>query len=380
VASYEIDAAAVDIASDVELGAGCVIRAERVVLKRGARVGAGVEIVADAVELDEGACIGPAGRVMAPIVRLGAASTLGVSLQAQLNDHLVVGAHSTVGHRVAMGGRGVTAGDYLWMKDDVVIGGGGALGPRSFLTIGDRTTIIDKCFLNVSEEVRIGSDTALSFNVAVLTHGAWQPVLLGYRAKFGAVQIGNNAVVYLNAVILPGVTVGDYSTVAAMALVTDDVPPYCLVVGNPAKIQRGPDNYPPPLDAPARDAIIRTILHDYVATLEPKGVRVLDDSLETAGGVTVQYDGSPETLCYATSGGTASPDGDIVLSYGPLRGSARAHFDLLQQTVSGTLTPVGEDLRDYLRRRCIRIYTNGPFRAIPLANLRRLRRRKDCRD
>ena len=39
-----------------------------------------------------------------------------------------------------------------------------------------------------------------------------------------------------NAVILPGVTIGHHSVVAAGAIVTKDVPPHSLVAGVPAKV------------------------------------------------------------------------------------------------------------------------------------------------
>ena len=39
-----------------------------------------------------------------------------------------------------------------------------------------------------------------------------------------------------NAVVLPGVTIGHHSVVAAGAVVTKDVPPHSLVVGVPAKV------------------------------------------------------------------------------------------------------------------------------------------------
>lgn len=38
------------------------------------------------------------------------------------------------------------------------------------------------------------------------------------------------------ATILPGVSIGDGSVIGANAVVTKDVPPYSVVVGNPAKI------------------------------------------------------------------------------------------------------------------------------------------------
>ena len=50
------------------------------------------------------------------------------------------------------------------------------------------------------------------------------------------VTIGNDIWIGANAVILPGVTIGDHSVVAAGAVVTKDVPPHTLVGGVPAKI------------------------------------------------------------------------------------------------------------------------------------------------
>jgi acetyltransferase-like isoleucine patch superfamily enzyme len=50
------------------------------------------------------------------------------------------------------------------------------------------------------------------------------------------VTIGNDIWIGTNAVILPGVTIGDHSVVAAGAVVTKDVPPHSLVAGVPAKI------------------------------------------------------------------------------------------------------------------------------------------------
>ena len=50
------------------------------------------------------------------------------------------------------------------------------------------------------------------------------------------VTIGNDIWIGANAVILPGVTIGDHSVVAAGTVVTKDVPPHSLVAGVPAKI------------------------------------------------------------------------------------------------------------------------------------------------
>ena len=42
----------------------------------------------------------------------------------------------------------------------------------------------------------------------------------------------------MNVTICPGVTIGEYSVVAAGAVVTKDVPPYAVVGGVPAKVIR----------------------------------------------------------------------------------------------------------------------------------------------
>jgi acetyltransferase-like isoleucine patch superfamily enzyme len=50
------------------------------------------------------------------------------------------------------------------------------------------------------------------------------------------VTIGNDIWIGANAVILPGVSIGEHSVVAAGAVVTKDVPPHSLVAGVPARI------------------------------------------------------------------------------------------------------------------------------------------------
>ena len=51
----------------------------------------------------------------------------------------------------------------------------------------------------------------------------------------GDVIIGNDVWIGAGATILSGVTIGDGAVVAAMAVVTKDVEPYCIVAGNPAR-------------------------------------------------------------------------------------------------------------------------------------------------
>ncbi|HEX6460196.1 MAG TPA: acyltransferase [Thermoleophilaceae bacterium] len=50
------------------------------------------------------------------------------------------------------------------------------------------------------------------------------------------VRIGRGAFLGVGAIVLPGVTVGENGYVGAGAVVTEDVPPRSVVVGNPARV------------------------------------------------------------------------------------------------------------------------------------------------
>ena len=52
------------------------------------------------------------------------------------------------------------------------------------------------------------------------------------------VTVGDDVWIGANAVVLPGVTIGSHSVVAAGAVVTHDVPEHCLVAGVPAVVKR----------------------------------------------------------------------------------------------------------------------------------------------
>lgn len=61
----------------------------------------------------------------------------------------------------------------------------------------------------------------------------------------GPTVIGNDVWIGLGAVVLSGVRVGDGAVIGAATVVTRDVPPYAVVVGNPARIVRY--RFPPDL-------------------------------------------------------------------------------------------------------------------------------------
>jgi acetyltransferase-like isoleucine patch superfamily enzyme len=59
------------------------------------------------------------------------------------------------------------------------------------------------------------------------------------------VRIGRAADIGMGAIVLPGVTIGEGSIVGAGAVVVEDVPPYAVVVGVPARFLRWREGYRP---------------------------------------------------------------------------------------------------------------------------------------
>ncbi|MDQ1882873.1 acyltransferase [Aeromonas salmonicida] len=119
--------------------------------------------------------------------------------QAKIGSDCNICAHTLIENDVIIGNRvTVKSGVYLWdgitVEDDVFI------GPCAAFTNDKhpRSKVYPDCFLRT-----------------VLQKGC----------SIGA-----------NATILPGITLGEYCMVGAGAVVTKDVPPYAVVIGNPAKV------------------------------------------------------------------------------------------------------------------------------------------------
>ena len=78
--------------------------------------------------------------------------------------------------------------------------------------------------------IHIGDYVVLGANSVILAH-----CLLSKKKE---VVIESSVFVGWGAIVLPGVTIKEGSVIGAGAVVTKDVPPYSLVVGNPAKVIR----------------------------------------------------------------------------------------------------------------------------------------------
>lgn len=108
------------------------------------------------------------------------------------------------------------------------------------ISIGRYCRVGSRCHIDGEGGVSIGDGTILASNVTILSssHNYDQGQLLPYDEtdKTEVIIIGRGVWIGWGAIILPGVTVGDGSVVAAGSVVTKNVPSGHVVGGNPAKI------------------------------------------------------------------------------------------------------------------------------------------------
>ena len=79
--------------------------------------------------------------------------------------------------------------------------------------------------------VHIGEGSAVSFDAVILTHDHIRSLYLDTR-------IGKFCQIGARSLIMPGITIGDHSIIGAGSVVTKDIPPNSIAVGNPAKVIR----------------------------------------------------------------------------------------------------------------------------------------------
>ncbi len=109
------------------------------------------------------------------------------------------------------------------------------------LEIGDNTVISPNCVLYGAGPggIHIGKDSGCGPGVGIFASqfASQTDYLKGVEYHwFAPVVIGDRVVICTNAVIGPGVTIGDDSVVAAGSVVTRDVPSSALVGGAPARV------------------------------------------------------------------------------------------------------------------------------------------------
>lgn len=120
------------------------------------------------------------------------------------------------------------------------------IGYGSYIQVGDNATLsVGNSFINrevkiiCNKNITIGDDCIIAMGTVIRDNdGAQHQILSPDYQNSKEIKIGNHVWIGENSFILKGVTIGDGAIVAAASVVTKDVPPRCIVAGNPAQIIR----------------------------------------------------------------------------------------------------------------------------------------------
>jgi len=132
------------------------------------------------------------------------------------------------------------------------------LGMRARVQIG-RCSLINGAWIICDSLVEIGEYALIAWNVVLMdTYRAPfdpQRRRVGLRqlpsqsvrrldgeTESRPIRIGRNVWIGFDCCVLPGVTIGDGAIVGARSVVAEDVPPYTLAAGNPARVIRQIEN------------------------------------------------------------------------------------------------------------------------------------------
>ena len=92
------------------------------------------------------------------------------------------------------------------------------------------------CHFQDQGGIEIGDGVLIGHNAVLATINHDLDPTMNRKNHYAPIKIGAHAWIGSNTVILPGVTIGEWSVAAAGAVVTKDVPPMTVVGGVPAKI------------------------------------------------------------------------------------------------------------------------------------------------
>ena len=125
--------------------------------------------------------------------------------------------------------------------------GGVAHARRKGVTVGAGCRIYVRSFGSEPFLISVGDRVTITSGVRLLTHDGSTWLVRdadGNRyQRYSPIKIGNDVFIGVNAIIMPGVSVGSRVVIGAGSVVTRDVSDGVVVAGNPARVIRDIDSF-----------------------------------------------------------------------------------------------------------------------------------------
>ncbi|UCH30813.1 MAG: acyltransferase [Myxococcales bacterium] len=110
------------------------------------------------------------------------------------------------------------------------------------MRIGDETWIGQQAFLHSAGGIDIGARVGIGPGVRIITSSHAEAgrniPILSSPIELAPVVIEDDCDIGVGAIVLPGVRIGKGAQIGAGAVVTEDVPPYTVAMGVPARVAR----------------------------------------------------------------------------------------------------------------------------------------------
>ncbi len=253
-------------------------------------------------------------------------------------ERIKLGKFCTIGDNVTITCRSFEVHSWLFMWKGVEVGRGGCTGPNSNIKIGKGVGIFENTVLNPSEPIEIGDYCGIGADVMIWTHGAWLDITQGFPADFGPVKIGDNVWLPARSIVLPNVIIGNNVVIGINSIINRSLPDGCFAAGAPCKVIKE-NVYPKEVSDDELAKMVRGILNDWNTLIQYKL-----DGFEPPTITTNYY----------------KKERKIKLTLG----NEETIYDIRERTIEGGDGDIVEDLRDYLRRRGIKFFTDKGFRSI----------------
>ncbi len=104
-------------------------------------------------------------------------------------------------------------------------------------SMGKHSVVNFNCYLDNRRGITIGDNVGIAHGTRIYTLGHNIDSAM-FETKGAPVKIEDNAFIFSNAMIMPGVTIGNGAIVLPGSVVTKSIPPRKIVGGNPAIIIR----------------------------------------------------------------------------------------------------------------------------------------------
>ena len=266
-------------------------------------------------------------------LHLGKSVKIGKNVDINCKEKFYLGDNSIIGDNVKINCTSFVANDYFYMMDGCEVGRGGSNGPKSKVTIGKNVGIFERTIINPSDEVTIGDNTGIGGEVMIWTHGAWLDITQGFPADFGPVHIGRNVWLPARSIVLPNVCIGDNVVIGINSIINRDLPDGCFAAGSPCKVIKE-NVYPKEIPIEIIDSQVKKIIEDWTELIKFKTDKYDFEVYNEGQFIFFNTDGKETT------------------------------YNVEDKIMEGNFNPLSEDLRDYLRRRGIKIYTGRLFESI----------------